>query len=822
VTYDAYGTSDNDPIINGSDLITTWSNTSGNIWQATASTQVIQVFFNNQRGVLATSQANVNGVNKWYWSSNILYIYSTSDPATNFTDPGIEATPDQRVCFHAWDQSNLIVKNIHVTKGYYGFWFHGGSANAQFENVESGWNYNEGLDVEGAGSINPTVTNASVHDNSRHGLNFYSGANNAVVTGGSFYNNNTTVSCTNPFDERCGGGIIFNTVIGGRVNGVSSYGNYYGIKTYGPSTTNVTIENNVVYNNALFGIDVDGSGDGIVVQNNEVYGNTSHGIAIEVNTPNTIVRYNKTHNNGVAEGAAGIELDTTVNSQVYYNLIYNENNGIGIYTATSPKVYNNTIYNLTTSGINSFSSSGIILKNNVIDIAGFATIDISASSQTGFTSDFNLWNNSGSNEMRWGNTLYSFADWKQQSSQDTNSNEADPLLVNPPTDFHLQSSSPAINAGVDVGLVADYAGISVPQGSTPDIGAYEYVPLTVTINQAVGQSDPTNISPVNFTVVFSESVSDFTTGDVTLSGTAGATTATVTGSGTTYNVTITGMTSSGTVIATLNSGIATGATENTNASSTSTDNTVTYDNSAPVTTDSGIDTSWHNSAVTVTLNCVDVGSGCAHTYYTTDGSTPTVLSPSGSGNITTFTLSSDGQYSVKYFSVDILGNQETVKTASNTVKIGSTTNNTTNVSNNSSNSSTSSPSCNDTTPTGISDLFQINVNSTTAKLFFTPISSTNRYHISFSTKPNAEEHGADVTLAREGVQNFTVNLLKPNTTYYFKVRGLNGCMAGNWSNIMKITTKAKGVTKTIPFYKTTNIFQKIVSKVVSTFTPRKI
>ena len=73
----------------------------------------------------------------------------------------------------------------------------------------------------------------------------------------------------------------------------------------------------------------------------------------------------------------------------------------------------------------------------------------------------------------------------------------------------------------------------------------------VTINQAAAQADPTGASPINFTVVFSEPVTDFATGDVTLSGTAGATTATVTGSGTTYNVAVSGMTGSGTVIATI-------------------------------------------------------------------------------------------------------------------------------------------------------------------------------------------------------------------------------------------------------------------------------
>jgi hypothetical protein len=117
-----------------------------------------------------------------------------------------------------------------------------------------------------------------------------------------------------------------------------------------------------------------------------------------------------------------------------------------------------------------------------------------------------------------------------------------------------------------------------------DIGAYEYVLLTVTIEQKTSQSDPTGVSPINFTVVFSGTVTDFTGTDITLSGTAGANTAVVTGSGTTYNVAVSGMSSSGTVIASIDAGKATGLTGETNSASTSNDNTVTYDNyvSAPI------------------------------------------------------------------------------------------------------------------------------------------------------------------------------------------------------------------------------------------------
>ena len=111
------------------------------------------------------------------------------------------------------------------------------------------------------------------------------------------------------------------------------------------------------------------------------------------------------------------------------------------------------------------------------------------------------------------------------------------------------------------------ADMNTPVGGTP----------TVTINQATGQLDPTNGSPINFTAVFSEPVTGFGSGDVTLGGTAGATTAVVTGGPTTYNIAVSGMTGNGTVIATVGAGVALDAAGTGNNASTSTDNTVSYD-----------------------------------------------------------------------------------------------------------------------------------------------------------------------------------------------------------------------------------------------------
>jgi hypothetical protein len=64
--------------------------------------------------------------------------------------------------------------------------------------------------------------------------------------------------------------------------------------------------------------------------------------------------------------------------------------------------------------------------------------------------------------------------WQFVSGQGTNDMVGDIKFVNPASfDFHLQSTSPAINAGTDVGLTTDYDG-NPKSGASWDIGAYEF------------------------------------------------------------------------------------------------------------------------------------------------------------------------------------------------------------------------------------------------------------------------------------------------------------------------------------------------------------
>jgi len=133
--------------------------------------------------------------------------------------------------------------------------------------------------------------------------------------------------------------------------------------------------------------------------------------------------------------------------------------------------------------------------------------------------------------------------------------------------------------------------------------------------------------------------------------------------------------------------------------------------------------------------------------------------------------------------------------------------------------------CGNLKPALAPDLFQIDVNGYGAKLFFTPLNDTSDYFISFSSmNTNAEEHGEQVTLLREGVQSHLINYLKPNTIYYFKVRGNNGCMPGEWSNIMKIkTTSSK--TSSRKFYRysptPTTVFNTLKTNLTNLIRPTK-
>lgn len=110
----------------------------------------------------------------------------------------------------------------------------------------------------------------------------------------------------------------------------------------------------------------------------------------------------------------------------------------------------------------------------------------------------------------------------------------------------------------------------------------DLVAPTLTINQKSGQADPTNTLPLEFTIVASEAIANFTVADVTQSGTAtGITWSLTTSDNITWSLKATAVTGAGTLIPSITANKLTDVAGNNNTASTSTDNQITYETTKP-------------------------------------------------------------------------------------------------------------------------------------------------------------------------------------------------------------------------------------------------
>jgi len=77
-------------------------------------------------------------------------------------------------------------------------------------------------------------------------------------------------------------------------------------------------------------------------------------------------------------------------------------------------------------------------------------------------------------------------------------------------------------------------------------------------------------------------------------------------------------------------------------------------------------------------------------------------------------------------------------------------------------------------------------------LYFTEADNPiTNYVLEYGTKSGDYPYGVlDMGVNSRSQMTFLVKSLSPNTTYYFKIRGGNGCATGEWSN--EISAKTKG------------------------------
>ncbi len=221
----------------------------------------------------------------------------------------------------------------------------------------------------------------------------------------------------------------------------------HGVYSFGDNNEfiGVNIHDNGLNDDISHGIYIEANYN--LIENCDVHHNGHMGIQLYTEgytADDNIVRNNRVHDNGQYKAGAEIVVGGGGSNIVYNNLIY-DGSGEGITVGwgsgvSNNKVYNNTIYNVAT-GIRIISGSkNTDVQNNIIYNAGRTTWD-------------------EGNNSNFSNNLSSDPRFENSSAKD----------------FHLKSTSGAIDAGILVNeFDVDIDGTPRPQGTSYDIGAYEF------------------------------------------------------------------------------------------------------------------------------------------------------------------------------------------------------------------------------------------------------------------------------------------------------------------------------------------------------------
>jgi len=324
-----------------------------------------------------------------------------------------------------------------------------------------------GLKVHGyyRGVYDVTVKNCSIHDIYQYGLQISHDASNILIEDCEIYKGAYCV------EALCGGS-------GGLCRQEGYPGDPATITT--PHANGVTFRRCIIRDSYNEGINLEHGSNNITVEYCEIYGNRKMQLYV-VSSTNHIIRYNLiygTENNKTGTlGGAGVEINhesqwvpdegnpIITNHKIYGNLIANLKNGIIIggdinRSSQNFSVYNNTIIHNKNYGISISSGVGqnSVFKNNII----WNPLGQISNVPSGIIFDYNLWSRTpdvdsqGSNDPAYAlPKLSKTSGWDNLTGGELNGSE-----------FVLQSGSPAINKGANLG--APYNQGLNPASTWPD------------------------------------------------------------------------------------------------------------------------------------------------------------------------------------------------------------------------------------------------------------------------------------------------------------------------------------------------------------------
>ncbi len=343
-------------------------------------------------------------------ASGISDLWLTFGAYGTGADPIMDGQDTRNFCVEAQDQDYIIIENLNLI-------------NAVQHGVQA-WTW--------AGShTGLIIRNVTTDSNTIDGILVFSG-NGTTYSEVSVYNNTST----NNGDD--------------------------GISFVGSTDPNAII-NPQIYNNTIsgnsggYGISCEGCEGGDIYENNLTNSSILGGISLLQDTDIMEVYRNRiTDQTGDCFYLGGTP--STGGSILSYNICDNPSSNI-IHIDQSHddvKIYNNIGYS---SGESSYKIgttaqvTGIVITNNITDSSGSDNVHILNSST--ITSNYNTWDEGegfNNGEQR------TFAYWQGTLGHDANGLYEDPLFTNAVgSDFTLQSTSPCIDVGTDLGATYDDA-----------------------------------------------------------------------------------------------------------------------------------------------------------------------------------------------------------------------------------------------------------------------------------------------------------------------------------------------------------------------------
>ena len=472
ITYTSYG-SGAKPII---DIIIAqspnWTSKGNNIWSTV--TENYARFFRNGVEMLRSTVYHDLGLYGYEYLTNDsnLYIYSTTNPSTDTFSWAKHSD-----CFRLDNADYVNVVGLDIR---------GGSNSSLRINHNEGWK----------------ISNCNIGKNAAYGI-VISYSSDILIEAGTLDANLTVdqsqipVGGQKPNSTGCEDG-IFVAIGSSSITIRNCFFKNWGHASFNSNTDKSSnkISNIKFYNNELTSPDIIYGGRitySGYSEDGEYYNNYIHDISVANQLGGS---RNHFHHNII---------DGIINSPLKKSPI-----GIGIWLQNynvqivDNVIENNIIANTESKGFEIYSInwdkpnklSGNIFRNNILYNCGLTENDIAIQFHEDQTNQ-QIYNNIVENNLvfssntaqtclfQYNGNLSDVSTFNTQHADIRNNIAGDPLFVDiEHGDYHLQSNSPAIDAGTTTLSTEDYEGNTIPNSTAPDIGAYEYYkPLGIVNNQ---------------------------------------------------------------------------------------------------------------------------------------------------------------------------------------------------------------------------------------------------------------------------------------------------------------------------------------------------